>query len=184
MKATKELKEEHQGVLLMLRVIGVVADKFGREEQVSAADLDGMMEFLSVFVDKCHHGKEEEHLFPAMEAAGVLREGGPIGVMLSEHDAGRALAAKLKGAVGGYKSGNRAAPGDFRQAAGEYLPLLRAHIDKENNVLFPMADAKLGPEKDAELVAAFEKLELERIGPGKHEEFHGLLHRLKSEYLG
>jgi hemerythrin-like domain-containing protein len=35
------------------------------------------MEFLTVFVDKCHHGKEEEFLFPALEAAGIAREGGP-----------------------------------------------------------------------------------------------------------
>ena len=63
------------------------------------------MDFLSIFVDKCHHGKEEEFLFPALEAKGVKREGGPIGVMLHEHEQGRGLVAMLRNAVADYTSG-------------------------------------------------------------------------------
>ena len=88
MKATDELRKEHQGIELMLRVLQAVAEKFKRGERVNTEHLDGILEFLSIFVDKCHHGKEEEFLFPALEAAGVRREDGPIGVMLSEHEQG------------------------------------------------------------------------------------------------
>ena len=49
-------------------------------------------------------------------------------------------------------------------------------------MLFPMALYMLGTDKQAELSEAFEKLEEDRIGPGKHEEFHQLLHRLKQVY--
>jgi hemerythrin-like domain-containing protein len=40
------------------------------------------LEFFRGFADKCHHCKEEDRLFPCMEARGIPREGGPIGVML------------------------------------------------------------------------------------------------------
>ena len=183
MKATDELRKEHQGIELMLRVLQAVADEFKRGELVNTEHLDGILEFLSIFVDKCHHGKEEEFLFPALEVAGVRREGGPIGVMLSEHEQGRKLVARLKGAVTGYKSGDSANAASARLIINEYVALLTQHIAKENTVLFPMADAKLDSNKDTELFEAFEQLERERIGVGKHDEFHALLHRLQETFL-
>jgi len=183
MKATDELRKEHQGIEIMLRVLQAVTDKFDRGEEVYTEHLDGILEFLSIFVDKCHHGKEEEFLFPALEVAGVPREHGPIGVMLSEHEQGRKLVARLKGAVKGYKSGDSANTASARRIINEYVALLTQHIAKENTVLFPMADAKLDSNKDAELFEAFEQLELDRIGVGKHDEFHALLHRLQETFL-
>jgi len=139
---------------------------------------------LSVFVDKCHHAKEEEFLFPALEAAGVPREGGPIGVLMDEHEQGRRLVTRLKKAVINYTSGDKTATANVQVIVAEYVALLTQHIEKETNVLFAMADAKLDTSKDNELFEAFEQLEEERIGPGKHEEFHELLHRLEHQYLG
>lgn len=182
MKATNELKNEHQGIELMLRILQSVADKFERGEKVNTEHLDGILEFLSIFVDKCHHGKEEEFLFPALEDAGVLNTGGPIGVMLSEHEQGRKLVARLKDAVTSYKTGDKRIAVRAQLIINEYAALLTQHIAKENTVLFPMADAKLDAAKDAELFKAFERLENERIGPGKHEHFHELLHRLNDKY--
>ena len=61
--------------------------------------------------------------------------------------------------------------------------LLMQHIEKENNVLFPMAQMTLSAQQDAELVQRFEQLEEERIGPGRHEAFHELMHQLEQIYL-
>jgi len=183
MKATDELKMEHQGIELMLRVLQAVAGKFERGEPVSSEHLRGILEFLTIFVDKCHHGKEEEFLFPALEAAGVPGNGGPIGVMLSEHEQGRKLVARLKEVAARYTSGDKAAAPGVPPIIHEYVALLTQHIAKENTVLFPMADARLDPHQDTALFEAFEKLERERIGAGKHEEFHALLERLRNEFL-
>jgi hemerythrin-like domain-containing protein len=183
MKATQELKNEHQGIARMLRIIEAVGGKLGRNEHVDAKHLNGIIEFLSIFVDKCHHGKEEEFLFPALEAVGVLHDGGPIGVLLDEHKQGRKLVARLKDGVTGYTSGNKGAAATLQLTANEYAALMTLHIDKENTVLFPMADTKLDSDKDISLFEAFERLERERIGVGKHEEFHVLLDQLRDAYL-
>jgi hemerythrin-like domain-containing protein len=127
--------------------------------------------------------KEEEFLFPALEVAGVPREGGPIGIMLSEHEQGRKLVAKLKEAVTHYKSGDHANASSVQLIINDYVALLTQHITKENTILFPMADAKLDSSKDAELSEAFEQLERERIGVGKHDEFHAFLDQLQKTYL-
>lgn len=183
MKATDELKKEHQGIEVMLRIIGVISDKSARGEDLSVQHLADIMEFLTVFVDKCHHGKEEVFLFPALEAAGIAREGGPVGVMLHEHEQGRKLVTKLKEAVSGLSTGDPSAPAVIAETGNQYIALLKDHIAKENNMLFKMADDRLDSSQDERLVASFEKLERDRIGLGKHEEFHALLEKLQDVYL-
>jgi len=183
MKATDQLKAEHQGIKIMLQILQAVSNQCGRGESMHPEHLAGIMEFLTVFVDKCHHGKEEEFLFPALEAAGVPREGGPIGVMLSEHEQGRKLVAQIKNATSRYTSGDQKSAADVQLTIRQYVDLLTQHIEKENQILFAMADARLDSNKDRELFEAFEQLEKERIGPGKHEEFHALLDQLQGAYL-
>ncbi|MCF8050232.1 MAG: hemerythrin domain-containing protein [Desulfobacterales bacterium] len=183
MKATQELKNEHHGIEQMLQVLDAISAKLGRGEPLPAEHMDGIMEFLTVFIDKCHHGKEEEFLFPALEAAGVLREGGPIGVLLVEHDEGRRLVSKLKQCVSDHRSGDQQAAVGIQETVTAYVNLLRQHITKEDTVLFPMADAKLDAVSDTVLFEDFERLERERIGAGRHEAFHALLDQLQGIYL-
>ncbi|MCF8029164.1 MAG: hemerythrin domain-containing protein [Desulfobacteraceae bacterium] len=182
MEPITELKNEHRGVETMLDIIENVAGQFAQGRDINARDLDAIIEFLTVFVDRCHHGKEEDFLFPALEAAGVPRDQGPIGVLLQEHEQGRRLVAELRDAAKDFTSGDKAAGKTVEKAALDYVGLLGRHIEKEESVLFPMVLEMLGPEKQAELSEAFEKLEEDRIGPGKHEAFHQLLHRLKQVY--
>lgn len=180
MKPTEQLKAEHEGVKLMLKIMDKV---FAKPEAMNQEHFTKMLEFLKVFVDKCHHGKEEDLLFPAMEKAGVPKEGGPIGVMLVEHQEGRGYIKGMSEAFDTLKKGERKASVKIAENGARYIVLLTQHMDKENTILFPMADMVLSKATQDELEEEFEKLEVERIGLGKHEEFHGLLHQLKGIYL-
>ena len=183
MRATGVLMKEHRAIEVMLRVLEAISSRAEADEPLEQEDLDAIVEFLQVFADKCHHGKEEDLLFPAMEAAGIPREGGPIGVMLAEHSEGRNIVKRLAAAVDGYKAKRGGAAAEIASAARDYVRLLSQHIQKEDGILYPMANARMSGDKEAELVEAFKEVERERIGPGKHEEFHALLHRLESVYL-
>jgi hemerythrin-like domain-containing protein len=183
MKITDELKSEHEGIRIMLNVLDAVKHNFQRGQAVDTDDLAGILEFMSVFIDKCHHAKEEEFLFPALEATGMSADSGLIGEMLSEHRQGRELYDRFNSAVTRYSSGDQSAANDIRTCIDAYVALLRRHIDTENNDLFPLAEARLDAKTDSELFEAFERLETERIGAGKHDEFHVLLHRLDQAYL-
>ena len=87
--ATEILRKEHDAILRMLEVTEQVAEQLDRGEKVAPQTLDGLLEFFRLFADQCHHGKEEELLFPALERKGMPRQTGPIEVMLIEHDHGR-----------------------------------------------------------------------------------------------
>ncbi len=183
MTPMEQLKEEHQGIQLMLRILDEVCRRIGSSEKVDTGHLEKILEFIRVFADKCHHGKEEDLLFPEMERAGVPKERGPIEVMLLEHSKGRDSVRGMGEALEGYKRGEAGASSRFFENARNYIALLTQHIDKENNVLFPWGERVLSKEQKERLIEAFETLEHERIGEGKHEEFHQLLRQLSEVYL-
>lgn len=179
-KATGQLRAEHEGIKLMIQILEKAVSNM---DNAKVEDLEKMIEFIKVFADKCHHAKEETLLFPALEEAGVPNEGGPIGVMLMEHDMGRSFVAAMSEALEKMKAGDKGAGNDFKENAQGYGNLLTSHIEKENNILFHMAEMSFSKEKDEELFEGFEKVEIEKIGKGKHDEFHALLDRLAEEYL-
>ena len=179
-----ELKKEHQAVLTALRILEEMASRGeGGVATESVQDIEQLLGFFKVFVDQCHHGKEEKLLFPALEKIGVSREGGPIGVMLSEHDLGRLNISGMQAALKNIRSGDNRAAGALKESAVAYIDLLRRHIEKEDNVLFHIAAAQFSDEILARLQIDFDRLEKEEIGPGGHEEYHAMLDRLAEKHL-
>lgn len=183
MKATQQLKDEHEGIKIMLNILGQICFRLETKGDFDEKHFEGILEFLKVFVDKCHHGKEEDLLFPALEEAGIPKEGGPIGAMLEEHRLGRNYISAMSEAFDGYKQKNKSFSQGIAVNGRDYIALLTNHIEKENSVLFVMADSRLSETIQDELFEGFEKIETERIGPGKHEEFHHLLEKLGKIYL-
>jgi hemerythrin-like domain-containing protein len=183
MNGTAQLRAEHEGINIMLQILEVISDKIASNSAVELSHIERIIEFLQVFADQCHHGKEEKILFPALERAGIPREGGPIGVMLMEHVIGRDAILAMKRAVKGLKSGESDAGAGFVKAAGTYIDLLRNHIAKENNILFAVAERRFSMEEQKRLYEDFERMEREKIGEGRHEAFHSLLNELSEIYL-
>lgn len=179
MYATQDLRDEHEGIKVALAVLDHLANEIEANRPVSLDDLAQIVDFLKTFADRCHHGKEEDLLFPALEAVGVPRENGPIGVMLADHDLGRGFIRAMGEALAGNPVDRKA----FAVAAHWYAQLLTNHIEKENNLLFVMAERQLSPEEHARLAEGFERMEQERIGPGVHERYHAMLKRLEDQYL-
>ena len=183
MRATEILIKEHDSILEMLDVLGKVCDKLEAAEAVIPEHLEGILSFLQGFADRCHHGKEEDLLFPAMEASGIPREGGPVGVMLTEHVQGRELIQRMVAAVASLKNAEPNAPGQFVDAGRGYVRLLSQHIEKENNVLFRMADMRISESKQQELETQFDVVDKEKIGKERITEYLQQLEDLKSRYL-
>jgi hemerythrin-like domain-containing protein len=179
--ATGILRDEHKAILKMLDATEEVAGQIKKGIPVASEILSGLLEFFRLFADRCHHGKEENCLFPLLEEKGMPRDAGPVGVMLHEHDQGRALIGEMVAAAEAFASGSKEAGLRWADAALGYAALLRAHIDKENNILFMMADHLLTQSEQAGLVEAFEKVEINKLGAGTHERLHGLMDRVYAE---
>lgn len=184
MNAINDLVHEHEAVQLTLTILQRIIDDIDANGKIANPEhLEQLFDFFSTFVDSCHHSKEEEFLFPALEEAGVSREGGPVGVMLNEHQRGRELVAAMKTAVTMSMKGDPGAALVLRRSANAYITLLRFHIEKENNVLFPLALTHLPATKLAQLKDGFDRIETEKIGMGRHEAYHKMIDALKDRYL-
>lgn len=181
MTATEVLRDEHKIILKVLDAVRREAQAIGDSGKLSLEKLDKILDFFHVFVDRCHHGKEEEYLFPTMEKCGIPADKGPISVMLHEHMGGRNTVKVIAEALVRARQGEAAAI----QTVAVHLAILdehlRSHIEKENEVLFPMADKVFTPENQQALVASFEKHEAEEIGGGVHEKYHQLAHELAQD---
>jgi len=182
MTPTQVLKAEHEGILTMLGVFEKIRGIMATTAPVPAQHLDDILDFFKEFIDTCHHGKEERFLFPALQKAGVPREGGPIGVMLTEHEAGRRYVRQMRAIKKKLSDKSSDARSEFMETAGSYIELLRSHIHKENTVLFQMADKVLAKAEQDRLVEQFDRLEKEEIGEGRHESFHHLIDTLSRTY--
>jgi hemerythrin-like domain-containing protein len=155
MRLTDSLREEHLVIGRALDALEGMVRAVRGGAAVPLVPLAQFVAFCRSFADGLHHQKEEELLFPALQRAGLPRESGPIGCMLREHDMGRALVGRLHSiATGGPGSERPATPDEFLRDAGLYISLLRAHIQKENEVLFVMAEQVMGDEENTRLLAA------------------------------
>jgi hemerythrin-like domain-containing protein len=178
MMPTETLKHEHQIILLVLDAAEREVRSIQNSGKVHAEELDRMLDFFRNFADRCHHAKEEELLFVKMQERGMPVRGGPIAVMLQEHDEGRRWVKAVADALPQASSGDASALTSVRSNLLAYVQLLRAHIDKEDNVLYPMADRLFTSEDQQVLTEAFEKVEAEEMGEGVHEKYHQLAHDL------
>ncbi|HZP36383.1 MAG TPA: hemerythrin domain-containing protein [Methylomirabilota bacterium] len=151
---TSTLRQEHRVILRALALLEVAAARQDGGPPLPDGLWEELLDWFHVFADRTHHAKEEQCLFPALGDAGVPAQGGPVGVMLDEHTEGRAL---LQALVAG--------PAERREAlARRYGELLRAHIDKENGVLLPLAEVVLDPQTQQRVARGFEDVETQQ-GP-------------------
>jgi len=178
MTPTEELKNEHQVILKVLRATRGELEKAVREGRVDRAYFEKAIDFFRSFADRCHHAKEERHLFAKLVEHGLSAESGPVAAMLNEHERGRAWVWASARALPDAAAGKADALRVFSENLSFYIRMLEAHIDKEDYVLYPLADRLLTAEEQAQLSADFARVEKEETGEGVHEKYHHLAHEL------
>lgn len=163
MRPTDILSAEHRVIEQVLDCLEALAERARDDGRLDVARAETALEVVRTFADRCHHGKEEERLFPMLVARGMSTQLGPIAVMLDDHRAGREYVRRM---------GEAAAAADaaaFVPAAAGYVALLRDHIAKEDGVLFPLAESMLDETAREALLASFRAFERDDLGPETHE---------------
>ncbi len=180
-KATDALKEDHR---VIERVLAVVERLTERPQEASLETWRKTLGFIRDFADQCHHLKEEKLFFPLLEERGIPRAGGPLGMMLLEHEEGRRYVQLMAAALALAEEDPEAARYSLVENARAYLRLLREHILKEDQILFNMADEVLTEEEQKKLVLEFEEHEEKEIGPGVHEKLLKIAQELEGISAG
>lgn len=183
MTPTQALREEHDGILRMLDILRAICEKMASHKTIQGEHLDQVMAFLRIFIDRCHHGKEERFLFPEMSNVNIPKKADIMDELMDEHAEGRKLVEQMGAALERFYRGDQEAPGVFMDAVDRYGTMIRDHIKKENTLLFPQAEKKLSKERQSGMMEEFETLEEEEIGSGRHDQFHRQMDNLSRIYL-
>ncbi len=175
------LKAEHQ---IILRVLAVLQHLINRSESgtFEHEPLRACVDFFRHFADACHHAKEEDLLFPALESNGIPRENGPIGMMLYEHTLARGFTKEMGDSLDAFDAGDASAQSTFSIAAKKYIELMTNHIFKEDNVLFNMGDQVLKSEDQTALCSKFCEVGCRSFGGKKREEFEKIADELEARW--
>jgi len=182
MRPTEILMQEHRVIEQVLDCLELIAEKSSDKGVLDVESAEQAIDFFRNFADRCHHGKEEDCLFPLLESKGFSREQGPTGVMLEEHEAGRNHVRGMVEAISAVVVGNQQAQETFVSHAVAYVQLLRQHIQKEDHCLFQMADQTLSAEDQKQLLESFAHVEHDDLGPGTHERYLDIATDLVNRY--
>lgn len=183
MRPTEALVEEHNCVKVVLQVLDVICKKLEAGEKVEASHIESAVHFIKNFADRAHHMKEEDLLFPAMEEAGVSKEESLVDEITTEHDLGRGYVRGLTDALSVYSIGDNGAGLVIAENGAKYVKLIKNHIAREEDVVFPLADKYLSDDTQRSLAAKFDKIDRDVIGEARRQEFMEILSTLKRVYL-
>ena len=139
------------------------------------------IDFLLEFGDKMHNTKEEKFLFPLMGQKGLPVEGGPIGVMLMEHDAERKLLHRMMAELPNLAEATSASRQKFAGEGFEYLKIRAEHIWKENDVLYAMGRKVISEEENVALLGEFKALDQQTYGPEARQHYEQMLTEVEKD---
>lgn len=181
MRAIEMLLREHRTIERVVDALEVAAAHLSRGALVRPAFFIEAAGFFADYADGVHHRKEEDVLFGAISGSGMPADEGPIPMMLEEHVQARALTRALRHAGHSLEAGEAGAAERVAMHVRSYAALIRDHIAKEDEVLFPMAAALLDGEAGDRVLAAFVRLEREDADDGRAEALLSLADRLARE---
>ena len=176
MQARAPLMIEHRLIERMLSVIKDVASKIESKHMVDPVFVDTAVDFIRMYADRTHHGKEEDILFRELkkkpmtdEDRRVMRE------LIEEHVFGRRTTAAIVELNDRYRSGDETALAGIVEKLQTLIEFYPKHIEKEDKVFFPSSRAYFTEEEDQAMLAEFMKFDQKMI----HEKYKSVVEKFE-----
>lgn len=180
MLVTENLMKEHQLILkyidLMERYVEFTLKHPGTSVLLDKAS--DFIEFIHEFADRFHHAKEEDILFRYLEVPGVLTHCNPVPQMLMEHGKGREYVHNMEQAL------QTNALNMLVSNAAQYAQLLKEHIYKEDNILYPMGENGLSDQAKTALLKEYAETEQRLDSRAMWDKYENLYRELELALAG
>lgn len=177
MKTPDIIRSEHQNLRAVLysleHLVGLVDD--GRQADFSV--FHGLLTYVDRFLDRYHHPKENDYLFPAL----LLRDpasGDLVKTLGRQHARGDRLFVEMLKLLSAWEFGGAAEYPPFREALLGYVKFEREHADLEEAEALPRAEAALTEEDWRHIDAAFGENRDPMFTPEWHTGFSALWDKL------
>lgn len=183
MESIRIMVEEHENIRRMLKVSRNLCYRVLTNESYDIDDISKVIDFVRIYADKHHHGKEEDILFETMsKELERLANSGAITGMYIEHDNGRLYMANLEKGLNELKAGNDEARLDVIANLICYADLLDRHIEKENTAMYKFAETQLSDESKKYVEEEALAIEDQATKDGVQDKYVNLLEELEGKY--
>lgn len=171
------IRDEHRALAAVLRGLQYLVEQIRNGQQSPDFPLlKSMLAYIEAFPDKLHHPKEDQYIYP------VLRQRDPsaaptLDVLEDEHRRGPGYLNKLQDTLDDYQRDSEKFAA-FAEAVSNYAGYQWAHMNKEEDVILPLAEKALLPSDWAEIDAAFSSNADPMVGVSTQREFRELFRRV------
>lgn len=156
---TQALVAEHQLILRMIALLEKNAPRTAAGDYTNWQFYTDGIDFIRQYADSFHHAKEEDVLFKALVDNGMPKENSPVAAMLMEHDQGRSYVRAMETAVHEAQAGHKDKYQAIADNALGYAALLRDHIAKEDDILYPLSERVLPESMRAGILKGYQEAE-------------------------
>lgn len=177
--ASQMLREEHDRILLALDILEAMTGRLCVDRTVDPGDLYDMMQFINIYVNDYHNIKEETLYYPVLKKETAPFRNGAIRQIMQEHRQARQYCADLETAL----QTDRPQVDIIVAAASAYIDLMRAHIQKENEMLLPLGDQIITGAEQADMAQAFLDYDQKQMNHRTQEILYGMLAGFDEKYL-
>jgi hemerythrin-like domain-containing protein len=176
------LREEHGAIMKMLAALRRFITRVVDLEEWETKDLEALIEFFEIYVDRYHHAKEEQVLFPALSRSRTVGIDSLINSLMEDHRQARTSMEQIKSNAVTLRSCSEADRYEFRERANQYVDLVRKHIRKENSELLPLIEARLSETERLQMAGQFHDVEKATLGSCGLEVFLVSVQSLSQKY--
>jgi len=168
MQARAPLMTEHRLIERMIAIIKRTLSQIEKEEKVDPVFIDTTVDFIRIYADRAHHGKEEDILFRDLNEKELSEEDRRLmNELIEEHVIGRKITMELVNANSRYRNGDETALAEIASNLTSLATFYPKHIEKEDKVFFPAARGYFSEEQDHAMLNEFWEFDRKMI----HEKY-------------
>jgi hemerythrin-like domain-containing protein len=164
MQARGPLMIEHRLIERMIALMQKEVERVRRDNNVDTIFIDTAVDFLRMYADKTHHGKEEDILFRDLARKNMSQQdANMMNDLIKEHVLSRKTVGELVKAKERYLAGDRSAFEAVAQGLSTLVQLYPKHIEKEDKIFFPAAMRYLSKAEQESMLTEFAEFDREMI---------------------
>ena len=168
MQARAPLMIEHRLIERMIAIIKLILVQIEKEKKVDPIFVDITVDFIRIYADRTHHGKEEDILFRDLEEKELSKEDRQLmNELIEEHVIGRKTTRKLVEANSRYRNGDKSALSEIASNLSLLADFYPKHIEKEDKVFLPAARRYFSEQEDHAMLDKFWEFDRKMI----HEKY-------------
>jgi len=179
MKPRGPLMTEHRLIEKMLNIIEKELDMIKKNNTMNPVFIDTIVDFIKIYADRTHHGKEEDILFYKLKNKNLSAEDDRMmQELVSDHTAARKMVSGLIEANKKYVNGDSSGIKTIIELLSELISFYPPHILKEDKIFFPNTEKYFSNDEMDEMLYDFWEFDKKMI----HEKYNALYESLKDKY--